>query len=344
MSQYSGRMVDIKSKNLEELKEYLVSLGEKPYRAGQIFDWLHEKHAVSFDMMTNLSRDLREKLSTDAYISQIRIVRELISKEDDTRKFLLELGDGNVIESVLMRYEYGLSICISSQIGCRMGCRFCASTIDGLVRNLTAGEMLDEVYCIQEHMGERISHVVIMGSGEPLDNFDNFMRFVELTDIGHRNITISTCGIVPRIYELADARNQVTLALSLHAPDDELRRTIMPVAFKYSIEELMKACGYYYEKTGRRLTFEYSLIAGINDSEECAAKLAKLAQPLSAHVNLIPVNPVEEREYRQPYMKTISAFKTKLERCGINVTIRREMGRDISGACGQLRRHYKDEE
>ena len=337
-------MVDIKSKNLNELSEYVVSLGERPFRAKQIYDWIHVKHAGSFDQMTNLSNDLREKLKADAYISGIKIVKELISKEDDTRKYLLELDDGNVIESVLMRYEYGLSICISSQIGCRMGCKFCASTIDGLVRNLTTGEMLDEIHVIQKHVGERISHVVIMGSGEPLDNYDNFIRFVEMTDIGHRNITISTCGIVPRIYDLADAHNQVTLALSLHAPNDELRKTIMPVANAYKISELMDACSYFFDKTGRRITFEYSLIAGVNDTELCSEQLSALAGPLNAHVNLIPINPVEERNFKQPYIKTINTFKSKLERCGINVTIRREMGRDISGACGQLRRHYKEEQ
>ena len=337
-------MIDIKSKNLNELSEYVISLGEKPFRAKQIYDWLHAKHACSFDQMTNLSNNLREKLKADAYISGIKIVKELISKEDDTRKYLLQLDDGNIIESVLMRYEYGLSICISSQIGCRMGCRFCASTIDGLVRNLTTGEMLDEIHIIQDHVGERISHVVIMGSGEPLDNYDNFIRFVEMTDIGHRNITISTCGIVPRIYDLADAHNQVTLALSLHAPNDELRKTIMPVANAYGISELMDACEYFFEKTGRRITFEYSLMAGVNDTELCAEQLSALAGPLNAHVNLIPINPVEERDFKQPYIKTINSFKSKLERCGINVTIRREMGRDISGACGQLRRHYKEEQ
>ena len=335
-------MTDIKSLNLTELTDYIISLGEKAFRARQIFEWLHTKHVSDFDDMTNLSLVLREKLKKSAYISGMKIMTELISKEDGTRKYLLELDDGNIIESVLMRYEYGLSICISSQVGCRMGCRFCASTIDGLVRNLTAAEMLDEIHIVQEHIGERISHVVIMGSGEPLDNYDNFIRFVGLTDISHRNITVSTCGIAPRIYDLADTHNQVTLALSLHAPEDELRKSIMPVANAYSVTELMEACSYFFEKTGRRLTFEYSLISGVNDSEECAHKLAELAKPLGAHINLIPVNPVEERDFRQPYIKTINAFKSKLERCGINATIRREMGRDISGACGQLRRHYKD--
>ncbi len=335
-------MLDIKSQNLKELTEYISSLGEKSFRAKQIYDWIHEKHVSDFDKMTNLSVSLREKLKKTAYITGVKIAEEYISKEDGTRKYLLELDDGNIIECVLMRYEYGLSICISSQVGCRMGCRFCASTIDGLVRNLSAGEMLDEIYCIQDHYGERISHVVIMGSGEPFDNYINFIKFCELTDIGHRNITVSTCGIVPKIYEFADLKNQVTLAVSLHAPNDELRKTIMPVAKLYSINELIDACKYYVNKTGRRITFEYSLIAGINDNDTCADELSVIAKSLGAHINLIPVNPVEERDFKQPYIKRINAFKSKLERYGINVTIRREMGRDISGACGQLRRHYKD--
>lgn len=336
-------MVDIKSKNLEELKEYVASLGEKSFRAKQLYEWIHEKHVESYDEMSNLSIEFRNKLKKDAELSTLRIVKELISNEDDTRKYLLELPDGNVIESVLMRYGYGLSICISSQVGCRMGCRFCASTIGGLVRNLTAGEMLDEIYRIQEHIGERISHVVIMGSGEPLDNYDNFIKFLELIDISHRNITVSTCGLVPRMKQLADTHCQITLALSLHAPNDELRKTIMPIANAFTIRELMEACKYYFDVTGRRITFEYSLMSGVNDTEECASELAKLAKPIGAHINLIPINPVEERDFKQPYAKTVNAFKTKLERCGINATIRREMGRDISGACGQLRRHYKEE-
>lgn len=335
-------MIDLKSLNLKELTDYITSLNEKSFRARQIYEWIHSKHVSSFDEMSNISKSLRDLLKENAVISGVKIFREFISGEDGTRKYLLEFDDGNIIESVLMRYEYGLSLCISSQVGCRMGCRFCASTIDGLVRNLTAGEMLDEIFCIQNHIGERISHVVIMGSGEPLDNFDNLVRFIEMTDISHRNITVSTCGIVPRIYELADRHMQVTLALSLHAPTDDLRKTIMPVANLYSISELMDACRYYFDKTGRRMTFEYSLIADINDTEECAIKLAGLAKHVGAHVNLIPVNPVEERNYRQPYIESINRFKSKLERCGINVTIRREMGRDISGACGQLRRHYKE--
>ena len=335
-------MLDIKSQNLTELTEYISSLGDKSFRAKQVYEWIHDKHVYDFDKMTNLSISLRDKLKETAYFTGVKIVEEYISKEDGTRKYLLELDDGNIIESVLMRYEYGLSVCISSQVGCRMGCRFCASTIDGLVRNLSAGEMLDEIYCIQNHMGERISHVVLMGSGEPLDNFDNFKRFCELTDIGHRNITVSTCGIVPKIYELADLKNQVTLAVSLHAPNDKLRQTIMPIAKLYSINELIDACKYYVKNTGRRITFEYSLIADVNDTDICADELSVIAKSLGAHINLIPVNPVEERDFRQPYIQTINAFKSKLERYGINVTIRREMGRDISGACGQLRRHYKD--
>lgn len=337
-------MTDIKSLTIEELKEFVSSLGEKTYRAAQLYDWMHVRHVTSFDEMSNLPKSFREKLAATATLSVIKPVRELISREDGTRKYLFELEDGNIIESVLMRYAHGLSICISSQVGCRMGCRFCASTIDGLVRNLRPSEMVEQIYRAQDIIGERISHVVIMGSGEPMDNFDSFLRFLELTDISHRNITVSTCGIVPKIYELADAHTQITLAVSLHAPNDEIRRQTMPVANKYSMDEILRACRYFFEKTGRRVTFEYSLIRGVNDSAECAQELAGRIKPLNAHVNLIPVNPVKEREYEQPYKETVAAFRSKLERYGINVTIRREMGRDISGACGQLRRHYKEEQ
>ena len=335
-------MTDIKSMTIDELKDYFTSIGEKAFRATQVYDWMHVKHASTFDDMSNLSKDLREKLKEDCDLVVLRIAKELISQIDGTRKYLFELEDGNIIESVLMRYEHGLSVCISSQVGCRMGCRFCASTIDGLVRNLAPSEMLEQIYRIEERVGERVSHVVIMGSGEPLDNYDNFVRFLELTGISHRNITVSTCGLVPRIRQLADLKTGVTLALSLHAPNDELRKTIMPIANAFSIKELMEACKYYFDTTGRRITFEYSLIANVNDSEDCAVQLASLVKPVCAHVNLIPVNPVEEREYKQPYKETIMSFKSKLERYGINVTIRREMGRDISGACGQLRRHFKE--
>lgn len=273
-----------------------------------------------------------------------------ISKIDGTRKYLFELSDGNVIESVLMKYKHGNSVCISSQVGCRMGCRFCASTLDGLERNLTASEMLDQIYRIQSETGERVSNVVVMGSGEPLDNFDNLIRFIRLlTDenglnISQRNVTVSTCGIVPGIKRLAEEDLQITLALSLHAPNDEVRRSLMPVANRYSLPEVMEACREYFNKTGRRLTFEYSLVQGVNDNLEEARALVRLIKDQHGHVNLIPVNPIKERDYVQSGRPAILAFQNLLEKSGINVTIRREMGRDIDGACGQLRKSYIDKE
>jgi 23S rRNA (adenine2503-C2)-methyltransferase len=269
-----------------------------------------------------------------------------VSEIDGTRKYLFLLEDGNVIESVLMRYKHGNSVCISSQVGCRMGCRFCASTLDGLVRNLTPAEMLDQVYRIGKDIGERISNVVVMGTGEPLDNYDNLLRFIGmLTDangvhISQRNLTVSTCGIVPRMRELADRHLSITLALSLHASSQSKRLELMPVANRYEIHEVIDACRYYFEQTGRRVTFEYSLVGGVNDTDGDAENLSRLIRGMNCHVNLIPVNPIRERDYVQPDTTAIRAFQHKLEKNGINATIRREMGRDIDGACGQLRRRY----
>jgi 23S rRNA (adenine2503-C2)-methyltransferase len=341
--------MDLRSLSIEELKNELVSMGEKPFRAKQIYEWLHKKCAHSYDEMTNISLDLRKKLSEKFEFGAFEIVRMQESKIDGTRKYLFGLGDGNMIESVFMRYHHGNSVCISSQVGCRMGCKFCASTIDGLVRSLTPGEMLGQIYEIQRHTGERVSNVVVMGSGEPMDNFDNIVKFIGmLTDenglnISQRNLTVSTCGLVDRIRELADKEFQITLAISLHATTDEKRRELMPIANRYSIKEIMDACSYYFDKTGRRITFEYSLVSGVNDSEEEALKLSKLAGPLHAHINLIPVNPIKERDFEPSKDRKIAAFQNKLEKNGINVTIRREMGRDIDGACGQLRRKVLQE-
>ena len=270
------------------------------------------------------------------------------SKIDGTRKYLFALEDGNVIESVWMRYQHGNSVCISSQVGCRMGCRFCASTIGGRVRSLKASEMLEQVYQIQRLTGERVSHVVVMGTGEPLDNYDHLVRFVKLVSspeglcISQRNLTVSTCGLVPEMYKLAEEGFAITLALSLHAPNDEKRRELMPVANKYSMEEVIGACRNYFEKTGRRITFEYALAGGNNDSDEDAGELARLLSGLNCHVNLIPINPVKERNFVRSDKKVIVNFQNKLEKYGINVTIRREMGSDIDGACGQLRKSYLD--
>ncbi len=340
-------MKDIKSLAFEELKMEMECLGEKAFRAEQIFRWMHQKMVRSFEEMTNLSQGLRERLSQEYALTSLEMVRVQESALDGTRKYLFELEDGRLVESVWMKYRHGNSLCISSQVGCRMGCAFCASTIDGLERSLTASEMLEQVYAVTLLTGERISNVVVMGIGEPLDNYGNLLKFIALlTDekglhISQRNITVSTCGLVREMRMLADEKLQITLALSLHAASDEKRRKLMPVARRYSIAELIEACAYYFERTGRRITFEYALVKGENDAQEDARQLASLVKGLNCHVNLIPVNPVSERNFVQPDTENITAFKNKLEKNGINVTIRREMGRDIDGACGQLRRRQK---
>lgn len=339
---------DIKSMNLSELIAFMEGLGEKAFRAKQIYQWIHVKQVDSFEEMTNISKKLKETLEETTHLTSLKKEEVQISKIDGTRKYLFLLEDGNVIESVLMRYKHGNSVCISSQVGCRMGCRFCASTLDGLVRGLAAGEMLDQIYQIGKDIGERISNVVVMGTGEPLDNYDNLLKFIELlTDdngvhISQRNLTVSTCGIVPRMRELADKQFAITLALSLHASNQAKRLELMPVANKYDIHEVVDACKYYFAKTGRRITFEYSLVGGVNDTDEDAGELSKLIKGINCHVNLIPVNPIKERDYVQSNTHVIETFKNKLEKNCINVTIRREMGRDIDGACGQLRKRYKE--
>lgn len=340
--------LDIKSQSLSELKKTMEGLSEKPFRAKQIYEWLHKKQADSFQEMTNLSVSLREKLERNCSVMSLKVVEVQTSKLDGTQKYLFALPDGNVVESVLMKYRHGNSVCISSQVGCKMGCRFCASTIDGWTRNLLPSEMLDQVYKIQKLSKERVSNVVVMGTGEPLDNYENLLRFIHMLSdenglhISQRNITVSTCGIVPRMYDLAEENLQITLAISLHASNQQKREELMPVAKKYSLEELMEACRNYFKKTGRRLTFEYSLVGGENDSQEDAEELAHLIKGLNCHINLIPVNPIKERSYVQSDKKVIANFQNKLEKYQINVTIRREMGRDIDGACGQLRKSYID--
>ncbi|MDO5538796.1 MAG: 23S rRNA (adenine(2503)-C(2))-methyltransferase RlmN [Eubacteriales bacterium] len=339
---------DIRSLDYREIQEEMTRLGEKAFRGRQIYQWLHEKLVDSPDEMVNLSGALRKKLEEEYACSDLEMVDVLESKTDGTRKYLFRLNDGNVIESVLMKYHHGNSVCISSQVGCRMGCRFCASTLGGLTRNLASGEMLDQIYKIQKHSGERVSNLVVMGTGEPLDNYDNLVKFIRMLsdehglNISQRNITVSTCGIVPGIYRLADENLQITLALSLHASTQEKRKELMPIAYKYELDEVLMACRSYFEKTGRRLTFEYSLVGGVNDSEQDAERLAALLKGMNCHVNLIPVNPVKERDFVQSERGVIEAFKRKLEKYRINVTIRREMGRDIGGACGQLRKSYLD--
>lgn len=336
-------MIDLKDFEYAELEKFIVGLGEKKFRAAQIFKWLHEG-VTSYDEMTDISKSLREKLKEISYVSTLEIECKLVSKIDGTVKYLFRLPDGNCIESVVMRYHHGLTICISSQIGCRMGCRFCASTIGGLYRSLTAGEILNQVLFAQKDMGERISNIVLMGIGEPLDNYDNVVKFLHNVNhekginIGLRHITLSTCGVVPGIYKLADEDMPITLTISLHAPNDEIRDSIMPINHKYKIDELLKACKYYKEKTNRRISFEYSLISGVNDSFDNAQELADKIKDLQAHVNLIPVNKVEERDFKKGTKAEINSFLKHLTDCGVNATIRRELGSDISASCGQLRK------
>lgn len=341
---------DIRAYTYEQLQEELSGIGEKAFRGKQIYEWLHVRLADSFDEMTNLSKALREKLEAQYVILPVEPAARQESKLDGTNKFLFRLWDGNMVESVLMRYKHGNSVCISSQVGCRMGCRFCASTIDGLERNLSPSEMLGQIYQIQKMIGERVSNVVIMGTGEPLDNYENFLTFIRLlTDehglhISQRNITVSTCGIVPRMYDLAKEKLQITLALSLHGSTQEKRKQLMPVANKYDLQEVLEACDNYFHETGRRITFEYSMVHGVNDTEEDARELSALLKHRNCHLNLIPVNPIKERDFERPDRKNALNFKNKLEKSGINVTIRREMGSDIDGACGQLRRRYVETE
>ena len=336
-------MLDLKDFEYDELVEYLGNLGEPKYRAQQIFAWLH-KGVESYDEMTNISAKTREKLQENTYVSTLKIREKYVSKLDGTIKYLFELPDGNCIESVIMRYSYGISICVSSQVGCRMGCRFCASTIGGLYRNLTAGEILNQVIFAQKDIGERISNIVLMGIGEPLDNYENVITFLHNVNhknglnIGYRHITLSTCGVVPKIYDLAKENLPITLTISLHAPNDKIRNEIMPVNHRYNTEELINACRAYFKATGRRISFEYSLIHGVNDNSNNARELADLVRDIHGHVNLIPVNPVEEREYKSGTRADAENFCKTLTERGINATIRRTLGADISASCGQLRK------
>lgn len=340
---------DIKSLTLTELKAQMEEMGEKPFRAVQLYEWMHRKLARGFDEMTNLPLAMREQCGESYTYTALRIVKVQESAVDGTKKYLFALHDGNVVESVWMRYQHGNSVCISSQVGCRMGCRFCASTLDGLVRNLTPAEMLDQIYAITLETGERVSNVVVMGSGEPLDNYENLLRFLMLlTDenglhISQRNVTVSTCGLVPMMRKLAQEKLQITLALSLHAATDEKRRKLMPIANQYTLAELMEACIFYFEQTGRRITFEYSLVRDVNDMRQDAETLAALLRGQNCHVNLIPVNPVRERAYVQSDRRAVEGFAKILQKRGINATVRRELGRDIDGACGQLRRRFLED-
>ncbi len=336
-------MIDLKDLTFEELEEFLVGMGERKFRAKQIFAWLH-RSVTSFDEMTDLSVALRKKLAEVSFVSTAEIERLLVSKIDGTRKYLFRLGDGNMVESVAMYYKHGISVCISCQVGCRMGCKFCASTIGGLVRSLTAGEILNQVLFVQKDIGERISNIVMMGIGEPMDNFDNVIKFLKNVNdehginIGYRHISLSTCGVVPNIERLMEYALPITLSISLHAPTDEIRSTIMPVNKAYPVDELLAVCRKYTERTGRRISFEYSVINGVNDSEECAKILASKLKGMLCHVNLIPVNNVEENDFKKPSADKIRRFMSVIDKYNIPVTVRRELGSDISASCGQLRR------
>lgn len=330
---------------LEELQEWMKENNESAFRAKQIISWIY-KGVTEFEGMRNIPKALISKMEENFTIDLPEIVEVYKSEIDGTEKLLLAFKDGNLIESVLMRYKHGNSICISTQVGCRMGCKFCASTIEGRVRNLTCGEILSEVIVVQNYIKERISNIVLMGSGEPLDNYDNVVKFLKVVsadyglNIGQRHITLSTCGIVPKIYELADQEFSVTLAIPLHAFSDEKRKEIMPIANKYTINEILEACRYYLEKTNRRITFEYALVKDVNDGKEDAKALGKLLKGMLCHVNLIPVNEIKENSFKRSSKKTIDDFSEILKNHGIEVTTRREMGSDINAACGQLRRSY----
>ncbi len=336
-------MTDIKSMLPEEIEAALKEMGEPKYRAGQIFDWL-TRGVQSFDEMTNLSKGLRAKLAERFYIDRLTCLRKQVSQEDGTIKYLWQLQDGNAVETVVMRYQYGNTVCISSQVGCRQGCAFCASTIGGLVRSLEPSEMLDEVLYSQMESGLPIGHIVLMGIGEPLDNFDNVMRFLELVNhpkgmnIGMRHISLSTCGLIEKFDKLADRNLQLTLSVSLHAPDDETRNQIMPANRGRGVENLIDACQRYYEQTGRRISFEYAMIDGVNDTPEHARMLVKHAKRVAAHVNLIPLNHVEESRFGPSTPEHLKAFIKILRDAGVNVTVRRKLGGDIDASCGQLRK------
>ena len=339
-------MSDIKSMLLPELTAALKEMGQPGFRAQQVYTWLH-RGARSYEEMTNLSKDLRTLLAEKYPFTTPQVVRKQESARDGTIKYLWRLADGNCVETVLMRYHYGNTVCISTEVGCRMGCAFCASTLGGLVRRLEPSEMLDQVLFTQVDSGLPVSHIVLMGIGEPLDNFENVMRFLELVNspqgmnISMRHISLSTCGLVPMIDELAKRKLQLTLSVSLHAPSDEIRNRIMPVNKAYPSEQLLEACRRYYEATGRRISFEYAMIQGINDTEECARLLLRRLKGLPAHMNLIPLNHVEESPLKPSTRAAVAKFQKILEDGGVPATVRRTLGGDIDASCGQLRRKYE---
>ncbi len=338
---------NIRSMTLEEITNDFDELKLPKFRAKQVYSWVQEKCVESFDEMTNLSKDLREKLAESYSFYNCKVNTKLVSKIDDTVKYLFELHDGEYVESVVMKYKYGYSICISTQVGCKMGCTFCASAIGGFVRNLEAGEMLSEIFTAQRDLNIKINHLVLMGTGEPLDNYDNVMRMLELlTDengqnMSMRHISLSTCGIVPKIYDLADKKLGLTLSVSLHAPNNEIRSNSMPINHKYDIEELLKSCKYYAQTTNRRISFEYAMIKGVNDSDDCAFELANRLKGILCHVNLIPVNNVRETNFVKSSVERQKRFIDILASRGITATVRRTLGSDINASCGQLRASTK---
>lgn len=343
-----NNLTDIKSMTLDELTEFVTENGFPKFRAKQIYDWLY-KNVTDFDNMRNIPADLKAFLKSSSYISVANIEKKLVSRYDKTVKYLFSFNDGECIESVVMSYKHGYSICISTQVGCKMGCTFCATGKSGFSRCLAPSEMLGQIEAAQRDLNIRISNIVLMGMGEPLDNFDNVVKFLRLVssdnglNIGMRHITLSTCGIVPKIYELAKLHLGITLSVSLHAPNDEIRQRTMPIARKYSIEELLKACSDYFKTTGRRVTFEYSMISGVNDSDENARELAKRLEGTQSHVNLIPVNTVEGTGYLKSNIKRQQAFINILAAKNIGATVRRTLGSDINASCGQLKRKHIEE-
>ena len=340
--------IGVSSYTLEKLTGFVTGLGQPAFRAKQLFSWLHEKRVQEFSAMTNLPKSFLQQLEQQCTIETLRPLRRQCAK-DGTVKYLFGLADGNSIETVLMRYSYGNSVCVSTQVGCRMGCRFCASTQGGRVRNLTAGEIANEIYAVMADTGERVSHIVLMGIGEPLDNFDNVMDFLSIiscpqgVNIGMRNISLSTCGLVPMMEKLAQKKLGLTLSVSLHAPTNEMRSSMMPVNDAYPLEKLIPACRAYQRATGRRISFEYSIARGVNDSEQTARKLAKLIEGMGAHVNLIPINPVDGSPYSAADAANVRRVQNTLLSLGVNATVRRRLGTEISAACGQLRREANKE-
>ncbi|MBR1812015.1 MAG: 23S rRNA (adenine(2503)-C(2))-methyltransferase RlmN [Clostridia bacterium] len=341
------KKIDIVSLNFEELRAAVAAMGEPKFRADQIYQWLHVRGASDFSEMTNISKALREKLNDNFVIFSCAIEKKLVSCYDDTVKYLFRLADGEFVETVVMKYKYGWSICVSCQVGCKMRCAFCASTLGGCVRNLRVSEILGQVYAAGRDLGVRISHIVMMGMGEPLDNYDNAVKFISMVSDAHglhisaRNISLSTCGIVPKIYELADLKSGITLSVSLHAPNDEIRSRIMPVNKRWNMEALLAAVRRYIAETGRRVSFEYTMIRGVNDAPAHARELAARLRGMLCHVNLIPVNTVRETGLQATHAPEVQKFKAALERGGINVTVRRTLGADINASCGQLRKSAK---